>query len=177
MKARYFVMPLSSQREQANDAARSIGGRGQTFGSVSLVPAVRPMLCGPAERDVACWNLTDKQRATLETAFVDAGVDYVIEPDPAGVKLRDATISERLGAIETATGCAPQQVTEESLASMPAEEIEALIATVDAKGIEDGVLDWITDGVRLREDASAISVAMDAKAAEVEKAAIEEPPK
>lgn len=163
------------QINAANDAAVAIVGEDSgrnTFSVAKLVPSERPGGLGPSSHIVCGWLMEDGERMKFEAELTNRGVDFVAFEDLRGPDLA-GSVAIVHAELEKA-GLATQKVTAESLATMPAEDLEALIATMDAKAIEDGVAAWIKDGIAARDDKVTITAEVDAKTAEIE--ATKEPP-
>lgn len=156
--ARYLISTLTAHRAQANEAARAIGGRGRTFGRATLVPSARPMKCGPALRDLACWNLTVEQVSTLTDELRTRGVEFAISED------RGASLTERLAVLGLNVECAPQQVDRVTLARKSAEQVGEIVGAQT----ERVALDFIKSATEQHSEKVAIGASVDARIAEIE---------
>lgn len=141
---------------------------GESFGAVNLVPADRPGLKviiggeekvlrpGPASHHWARILTSEEERARITAALKDVPHETAVSP-----------ILEHVDVVLEDHGLADQGIRKAQIKDMPVEVIEALIATVDERGVQDGVPEWIKEGAAEHPEAQRIEAAADAKASEL----------
>lgn len=171
------IVHLEPEHVQASNAALARFGP-DSLGGVNLVPADRPGLSvmgeketilrpGPASHHFIDAELPEADWSDVLASLEAAGVPFTVtDAEKGGREEADAALAKH--------GRAVQLIRKGQLKDMPAEAIERLIATMDAKCIADGVDVWIKDGAESRSDKVEIVAAVDAKTAEIE--AAKEPP-
>lgn len=161
MTSRRLIAVVFDDIALANEGCVAIGESGETFGSAKLCP--RESGLGPPSHAIACWVIDDGTLAELVKAFDARGVRYEIRDDPRGSMLVGSADLAYRAVSEIGL---PQTVSEDALATLPAEDMETLVA----KAEDEESREWIKEYTSEREDSPQILAAVEAKAAEMEKA-------